>query len=136
MGRFTSSSGYSRSYNARWEGVLKLLQRRYQQTSSEMAKAEIEQYMSDIPCDACLGKRLKPETLAVRIGSANITDVTEKSIDSAHEWFENLSLSERDAAVEKFRKYRDETLKKGKGRPKAEAGLKPFAAKKRKGGKG
>ncbi len=97
--RFTSSSGYSRSYNARWEGVLKLLQRRYQQTSSEMAKAEIEQYMSDIPCDACHGKRLKPETLAVRIGSANITDVTEKSIDSAHEWFESLSLSERDAAV-------------------------------------
>jgi excinuclease ABC subunit A len=97
--RYTNSSGFSRSYNARWSGVIQMLKDRYQHTTSEAAKAEIEQYMSDVPCDSCHGQRLKPESLAVTVEGRNIAYVVSLSVEAALEWFGGLNLGERDAAI-------------------------------------
>jgi len=97
--RYTNSSGFTRAYNARWDGAIKMLQERYRTTTSEGAKAEIEQYMSDVPCDSCRGQRLKPETLAVTVNDDNIAHVTAMSIHAADRWFRALTLTERELTI-------------------------------------
>ena len=73
-----------------FEGVIGNLQRRYLETESAGMREEIERYMSQAPCVACNGYRLKPETLAVKIDGLHIGQVSEKSIRSAAEWFQTL----------------------------------------------
>jgi excinuclease ABC subunit A len=73
-----------------FEGVIGNLDRRYKETESAGMREEIEKYMSQAPCVACGGYRLKPEALAVKIDGLHIAQVTEKSIRAASEWFETL----------------------------------------------
>jgi excinuclease ABC subunit A len=71
-------------------GVLQILSDKYQQTSSDYLRQEIEQYMRSFICPACEGKRLKPESLAVTIGSRNIAEVASLTIDQAASHFKKL----------------------------------------------
>ncbi len=73
-----------------FEGVIPNLKRRWKETDSEFTRAEIEKYMIIKTCMECCGKRLRKETLAVKIGEENIATVCEKTIESAHEFFKNL----------------------------------------------
>jgi len=73
-----------------FEGVIGNLERRYKETESAGMREEIERYMSQAPCVACNGYRLKPETLAVKIDGLHIGQVTEKSIRAASEWVREL----------------------------------------------
>jgi excinuclease ABC subunit A len=84
-----------------FEGVIPNLERRFRETDSDAARAEISRYTSSHPCGACKGKRLKPEVLAVKIGNRNIMDVSGLSISSALRWAEQLpeSLSEREEVI-------------------------------------
>jgi len=91
--------GASRTYKTHFEGIMKLLERRYRDSGSDMVKEGIEQYMADVPCRACGGKRLKPESLAVTIAAINISDAAAMSVKSAHEWFEKLPLSRRETII-------------------------------------
>jgi len=80
----------------RWngfEGIIPNLERRFKETESEFVKTEINKYMSVLPCPACKGKRLKPESLAITIGNKNIDDTTRLSIKEAKIFFGTLSLS-------------------------------------------
>lgn len=72
---------FSGSYKTAWEGFVNNLQRRYNSTSSDSVKADIERYMSTCDCPACKGKRLKKEALAVTVGGKNIMEVCELSVD-------------------------------------------------------
>lgn len=74
-----------------FEGVITNLERRYKETDSDWARDEIGRFMSETPCDACGGKRLKPEALAVKIAGSDIGDATALSVKDAHEWFGNLT---------------------------------------------
>lgn len=87
------------TYNYAFEGVINNLERRYSETSSESAKAELENYMSEVECPECHGKRLKPEYLAVTVGGMNISSVTDLSVNDCLEFFENLHLSEQDTLI-------------------------------------
>ncbi len=82
-----------RAYEVRkpFEGVITNLERRYKETESDWARDEIGRYMSETPCAACKGKRLKPEALAVRIAGSDIGDATSLSVRDAHEWFGQLT---------------------------------------------
>ncbi|MBB4039665.1 excinuclease ABC subunit A [Microvirga flocculans] len=82
-----------RAYEVRkpFEGVIPNLERRYKETESDWAREEIGRFMSETPCDACGGKRLKPEALAVKIAGSDIGDATALSVKDAHEWFGALS---------------------------------------------
>jgi len=91
--------GGVRTYRTWFEGVVNLMDRRYRETGSEMVKAEMEQYMSEVPCNACGGRRLKPESLAVTIAGLNISEVAAKSVAAAYEWFEALPLSRRESII-------------------------------------
>ena len=73
-----------------FEGVIGNLERRYKETESAGMREEIERYMSQAPCLACNGFRLKPESLAVKIDGLHIGQVSEKSIRAAAEWFKDL----------------------------------------------
>jgi excinuclease ABC subunit A len=73
-----------------FEGVIGNLERRYKETESAGMREEIERYMSQAPCLACNGFRLKPEALAVKIDGLHIGQVSDKSIRAAAEWFHAL----------------------------------------------
>src|SRR5256886_6246079 len=91
--------GHSRWYEAPFEGVVPNLQRRYEETQSEYLKQELERYMSDKPCPACKGRRLKPESLAVTVADSNISDVCMLSVSAAIEFFEQLGGTERELII-------------------------------------
>lgn len=88
-----------RVYNDVWEGVINNLNRRYKQTFSEAMKEQISEYMVEMPCDACHGKRLKKEVLAIRVGDKNIAEVTDMSVSNLRVWLEELDLSEKDLTI-------------------------------------
>ncbi len=77
-----------------FEGIVVNLERRYKETSSDYARAEIEECMSEIPCPACHGRRLRPEVLAVTIGGLNIAEFAEKSVVKAMEFLHTVKLTE------------------------------------------
>ncbi len=72
---------FSGSYRTAWEGFVTNLQRRYNQTSSDSVKWDIERYMRTSDCPVCHGKRLKKEALAVTVGGKNIAEVCDMSVD-------------------------------------------------------
>jgi len=82
-----------RAYEVRkpFEGVIPNLERRYKETESDWAREEIGRFMSETPCEACGGKRLKPEALAVKIAGFDIGDATALSVKDAQVWFAELS---------------------------------------------
>ena len=83
-------------YNTDFEGILNNLQRRYRETQSDWMKEELEAHMSQVPCPECAGKRLRPESLAVTVGGINIADFSEKSVEDALAFIEQLELNERE----------------------------------------
>jgi excinuclease ABC subunit A len=85
--------GKVREYAVGFEGVVPNLQRLHRETESENRRAEIERYMSASPCPVCQGKRLKPESLAVRIDGGNIMEVTSMSAVDAGAWVQAIAGS-------------------------------------------
>ncbi|OYV70542.1 MAG: excinuclease ABC subunit A, partial [Gemmatimonadetes bacterium 21-71-4] len=75
-----------------WEGVLANVERRYEDTSSDAVRLELQEYMLSVPCEACAGYRLKPESLAVSVGDRHIGQVAEMPIAAARAFFEQLPL--------------------------------------------
>ncbi|MBS0642188.1 MAG: excinuclease ABC subunit A, partial [Proteobacteria bacterium] len=88
---FTYKDGV-RSYTVTkpFEGVLKNLQRRWQETDSAWVREEMSRYQAEKPCAACGGARLKPEALSVRVAGKNIAEASDLSIRAAQPWFEQV----------------------------------------------
>jgi len=86
-------------YNKPFEGIIPQLQRRYRETESAQTREEIQQYLAFLPCPACKGARLKPESLAVRIQNLSIHQVTALSIDLAAAFFRSLYLEGQRAII-------------------------------------
>ncbi len=96
---YTNRFGRRRSYKVRFEGILNQLQRRYEETDSEVNRERIEGYMAEQPCPDCDGDRLRPESLAVKVGGISIADFSRKSARVAAEWIQNLELTETERAI-------------------------------------
>ena len=88
-------------YNTEFEGIVNNLERRFRETQSNWVKSEIEGYMSAVPCDACNGRRLSPESLAVTVGDMNISEFCDMSVEQAIEFTKNATLSEREKFIAK-----------------------------------
>ena len=86
-------------YRSPFEGVINNLERRYAETNSEYSRGEIEEYMSEVKCPVCKGKRLKDEYLAVTVGGMNISDLTDLSVKDGLKFFNELKLSEHDSMI-------------------------------------
>src|SRR2546426_964221 len=82
-----------------FEGVVKLLERRYRETESEDARREIEAFMAERPCPVCEGSRLRPESLGLKIAGKSIAAVVRLTIKDAGSFFSTLKLGEREAAI-------------------------------------
>jgi excinuclease ABC subunit A len=96
---YTNRYGRKRSYMTRFEGIVNNLERRYKETDSEWSREKIEEYMSVRPCPECHGARLRPESLAVKVGGIGIHELTGMSARRAIEWFERLDLSETERQI-------------------------------------
>ena len=95
---------YSREYGSgtlynTFEGIARNLERRYQETQSEASKADIEEYMADIPCPDCHGDRLKKEVLAVTVGGKNIAEVSKMAVGEARDFFRSLTLTDTEQKI-------------------------------------
>jgi len=82
-----------------FEGVIRLLERRYRETESEEARREIEFFMAERPCPVCQGARLRRESLGLKIGGKSIADVVRLTLKDAATFFHTLRLGEREAAI-------------------------------------
>jgi excinuclease ABC subunit A len=91
--------GETKSYNAVFEGVIPLMNRRYRETASDWSREDIEDYMSSKPCPTCKGARLKAETLAVKVGGKNIYEVTKLTIGECQDFFSSLELTSREQTI-------------------------------------
>jgi excinuclease ABC subunit A len=97
--RYSSPSGYARTFTRPFGGIVKALERSYRETTSDQWRSELEQFTATLPCPECHGARLKPEILAVTVGGLNIHEVTSLSIRSALAFFEDLTLSPREEII-------------------------------------
>jgi excinuclease ABC subunit A len=86
-------------YRAPFDGLVASLERRYRETTSQETHSEIERFMSMRPCQACSGKRLRREALAVKVGGRTIHDVVRLPVKEAVGWFHELTLSTREQAI-------------------------------------
>jgi excinuclease ABC subunit A len=98
--RVTSSDGGGIwKWRGRFEGALPELKRRYLETTSSRVREELQRYMAVQLCPECGGARLKPESLAVKVGGASIADVSALSVGAAASFFRDLHLGARQAEI-------------------------------------
>ena len=92
-----STYQFSRGY----EGIIPNLHRRYLQTQSEGMRQKMEQYMEQMPCPTCKGKRLKPIALAVKLKGKNIHETTAMTLETAQEYFKKIQFNKTETEIAK-----------------------------------
>ncbi|WP_105979672.1 excinuclease ABC subunit UvrA [Bacillus paralicheniformis] len=97
--RYENDFGQVRENYIEFEGVIRNIERRYKETSSDYVRELMEKYMANQPCPSCKGYRLKKESLAVLINGLHIGKITEMSVSNALQFFRELELSEKDMKI-------------------------------------
>ncbi|HQF04570.1 MAG TPA: excinuclease ABC subunit UvrA, partial [Phycicoccus sp.] len=97
--KYRNRYGRERSYSTGFEGAVPFVKRRHAETDSEWSRERYEGFMRQVPCPACRGTRLKPETLAVLIGGHNIAQICALSIRDAATFLLGVDFSEREAQI-------------------------------------
>lgn len=85
-----NSMKFGGTYQTNFEGVIPNLERRHSETESSYMRQQIEEYMLELPCNSCGGRRLKKEILGVTVGNKNIVEGTDMSIEEAEVFFSSL----------------------------------------------
>lgn len=96
---YENEFGNVRDQMIEFEGVVRNVERRFKETTSDYVREQMEKYMAQQACPSCKGYRLKPETLAVKIADQHIGEVTQYSIQEADTFFKELDLSEKDMQI-------------------------------------
>jgi len=89
----------SYAFRKRWEGVLPILERRYRDSASDKKRQDLERYMTTQSCSDCAAARLRPESLAVKIGGKHIAEQTRLSVTEAARFIEGLKLSRQESEI-------------------------------------
>ena len=97
--KYKNSYGRQRSYWTEFEGVIENIHYRQEKSDSDAAREHLEGYMRQKPCKSCKGSRLKPVSLAVKIGSKNIAEMSAMSIGEITEFISKLKLGQREMAI-------------------------------------
>lgn len=97
--RYRNRFGRDVKYSSGFEGVIPYIERKYHETDSEWSKQRFADYLREVQCVSCGGKRLRPEILAVLVGGRSISDIADMSLDEAHQFMGTLALSERDESI-------------------------------------
>ena len=96
--KYTSAAG-ERKFTAPFEGVIPTLERRYRETKSQGMRTFYEYYMTNSPCNACHGARLRKESLSVTVGGKNIQELTDMPINRIQEFMNNLKLDKTKSLI-------------------------------------
>ena len=96
---YTRRGGETHAFSAPFEGVIPTTERRAAETTSDATKAYYETLMSQTPCPDCRGKRLRPEILAVTVGTKSIADASDLSVRDARAFFSALSFGQKDTMI-------------------------------------
>lgn len=96
---YENEFGNVRDQMIEFEGVVRNVERRFKETTSDYVREQMEKYMAQQACPSCKGYRLKPETLAVKLADKHIGEVTQYSIQEADTFFKQLDLSEKDMKI-------------------------------------
>lgn len=96
---YSDSRGKGEGYHRNYYGIMKMLERNYQETNSDAIKQKLEQYLINQPCEVCGGKRLKPASLSVSLGQYRINDLVSVPIRDCLSRIETLQLSKRQALI-------------------------------------
>jgi excinuclease ABC subunit A len=94
-----NTHSFTGSYNMKWEGFVNSLQRRYNNTSSDGVKYDIERYMTTCACETCKGKRLKKEALSVYVGGKSIAEACDMSVENLSVFLGDLRLTETEHKI-------------------------------------
>lgn len=97
--RYKNRFGRERSYSTGFEGAVPFVKRRHGETDSDWSRERYEGYMREVPCPVCKGARLKPESLAVTVGSRSIADVSSMAIGEAAHFLETVDFTEREQQI-------------------------------------
>lgn len=97
--KYENDFGQVRENEIEFEGVLRNIERRYRETSSDYIREQMEKYMANQPCPTCKGYRLKKETLAVLINGKHIGEITDLSVSDALDLYGEIELSEKDLQI-------------------------------------
>ncbi|KIL13162.1 excinuclease ABC subunit UvrA [Bacillus safensis] len=97
--KYENDFGQVRENEIEFEGVLRNIERRFKETSSDYIREQMEKYMANQPCPTCKGYRLKKETLAVLINGKHIGEITDLSVSDALDFYEKIELSEKDLQI-------------------------------------
>jgi len=97
--QYTRPNGDSHTFTAPFEGIIPTTERRAAETQSDSTKAYYDGLMSQTPCPACHGKRLRPEILAVTVGGKSIADASDLSVTDAQAFFSSLSFGQKDSMI-------------------------------------
>ena len=99
---YENDYGQVRENLVEFEGVLRNIERRYRDSSSDMIRDQMEKYMAERACKTCKGYRLSKQSLAVKVEGRHIGEVSELSIEKALAFFNNITLSEKEAQIAKL----------------------------------
>ncbi|MEI2463457.1 excinuclease ABC subunit UvrA [Niallia taxi] len=97
--RYENDFGQVRENDIQFEGVVRNVERRYKETSSDFIREQMEKYMAQQDCPTCKGYRLKKEAQAVFVNGLHIGQVTEKSVIEGKNFFENLTLTQKEQQI-------------------------------------
>ncbi|MFW6111850.1 MAG: excinuclease ABC subunit UvrA [Candidatus Bipolaricaulota bacterium] len=96
---YTNRKGQTKRHRRKFKGVIKELEEKYKDSSSNSSRKRIEEYMAKLPCPRCEGGRINQKSLAVTIDDKNIQEVTELSIDNAYDFFNTLELNRNERLI-------------------------------------
>ena len=97
--KYKNNFGKVRDSKIPFEGVMNNIERRYHNTSSDYTRRVMREYMTELPCPKCHGKRLSREALSVKIANYDIADLSEMSVGDSLDFFENLDLSVNEQTI-------------------------------------
>ncbi|MBP1047673.1 excinuclease ABC subunit UvrA [Enterococcus sp. BWM-S5] len=98
---YENEFGGVRDVDVAFEGILKNIKRRYNETNSDFTREQMRTYMTELPCRSCKGYRLNPQALAVKVNGNSIAEVSELAIKNSLPFFEQLELSEQEQMIAK-----------------------------------
>ena len=97
--KYRNRYGRSRSYWTTYEGVVAYVQRRHEEAESDSGRDRFAGYLREVPCPSCNGARLKPVSLAVRLGGKNIAEVSELPIGDVSQFLDGVKMNKRESAI-------------------------------------
>ncbi|HYU58857.1 MAG TPA: excinuclease ABC subunit UvrA [Actinomycetota bacterium] len=97
--KYRNRYGRVRSYYTSFQGVIPVTERRHAEAESDLARQRLEQYMREVPCRACRGMRLKPESQAVTVGGLNISELSANSVKDLAAFLDGLVLDARETLI-------------------------------------